>query len=273
MRSYIFPLLACAASGFGFAAEITLPLTPESLIHWQQSGDGMEPRPSEPPTLAAGAQLSRSFASESLTVGLISNPHFAIEPENWPVIELGSAVLIFARHDNIGYLVLAVGAENIAVHPSTVPLADDERSQEPIEAFLHRHGSTVSLVTADTRIELAAPGDELVTVVVAAGASHSWTLDRLAVTLAIPDEVIPADLRTGNDSPDGKADLAERIANERVAKGRYGPGSAGDNLGSVSRRPTVAASQGRPLEIYTPPSVRTHRAEQLKAAVIALRNQ
>jgi hypothetical protein len=144
MRSHLLATFVLATP-LAFAAELNLPLTPDTLPYWSLSGAKPGDLSTEPLTLPPGAQVSRIFTTDHAAVQIETSPTFALDAEDWAVLELGSAALVFAREAGTGYLALAVGATEVILHPHTIPLNDEGRASEPVSATLLWQGRRVSL--------------------------------------------------------------------------------------------------------------------------------
>lgn len=255
---------------FAFSAELTLPLTPDTLEHWTLDGAAPEELKGEPLTLPAGAQVSRLFTTDTLAVRLTSSPVFARDPADWPVLELGSAALVFARDEGTGYLALALGAEKVVLHPHTIFLNDEGQAKEPITATLRWQGQTVSLETNGQRIDLTAPAQTSLGIAASSGHNQAWSLDLLAVTLHVSDEDLPEALRNSGDHEAA----ARAVGAVATSRSTTNPDDAFPSSEAATRSTRAEPPPGyRPLEVYTPPSVRTQRTEQIKATIKTLRNQ
>jgi hypothetical protein len=194
-----------------------------------------------------------------------------LDPENWAVLEVGEAALIFARDGHTGYFALTVGATEAALHPRTVSLVDGGLTEVPIKASLRWQGNRVSLEVDGQRIDLPAPAPQELTVAVSSGRKTPWSLEHLSIILAIDEQDLPPGFSEGDDSE--AAARASGLVSLSSANGAAGTDAATSNTGGRTHRAKAIPADYRPLEIYTPPSVRTKRAEQIKAAVKALRHR
>lgn len=270
MRSLILLSLLSIAPAFG--AEIPLPVNSESLTYWSITGAERREVTGDPLDLPPATELGRRFLADTLKVEVDSRPIFSAEPESWALLELGSVALVFARDGDTGLLVLVADDENGAVlHPVAIPLGADGRSREPVQVILRRVGGIVSLEVQEQEVVLAAPAATAHAVVVSTGADAPWTIDGLIVTLTIPDEDISPELRRALDSGDSEG-VIERLLSAGRGRRSNLDSSSDSVVESRLRKQTKAIpADYRPLEIYTPPAVRSNRAEQVRAAVNALR--
>jgi hypothetical protein len=268
MRSHLLATLVFATP-LAFAAELILPLTPETLPYWSLSGAKHADFSTEPLTLPPGVQISRVFTTDHAAIRIETSPTFALDPEDWAVLELGPAALVFARDAGTGYLALAVGATEVILHPHTIPLNDEGRASEPVSATLLWQGRRVSLDLGGQRIELEASVPEELAVSASSGLHTPWALERLAVVLPVSDEDLPPGVRNAGD--DEAAARASGLVEHRSAADSGDTASAAVETSDSARNAKAPPPGYRPLEVYTPPSVRTQRAAQIEAAVKALR--
>lgn len=268
MRPLLLAALAFAIPST-FGAELNLPLTPETLPYWSLSGAKRADLATTPLTLPPGAQVSRVFTTDRLGVRIETAPIFALDPEDWAVLEVGEAALVFARDGDTGYLALTVGTAEVALHPRTVPLAEEGGAAVSVKATLQWQADQVSLEVDGERIDLPVPPPQQLAVTVSSGKKAPWPFDRLSVVLPINDQDLPHGLRDGDD-PEATARASGLVA-PKTARDAVGMDAATPGAGEGARDANAVPSDYRPLEIYTPPAVRTQRAEQIKAAVNARR--
>lgn len=268
MRSTVVATVAFVATSFSFAAEITLPLTPRSLPSWTLAGAEVTTNSFDPFVLPSGAQLARSFSAEGVAVVAHSEPVFALDPGQWQVIELGDAAVVLAREGNTGMLALTSGRE-VLLHPHVIPLLADGKASQPLELTLYKGGGHASLRAGGLRVDLKMPLSDPSDVVLSAGDGQPWAITRLEVVLHL----------AGKDIPEQYAsEVAANLAAEAEVDGSGNKRTRSNGLDGESSEAALSlaklakeVAEYRPLEVYTPPIVRSNRVDQIKAVLQALR--
>ncbi len=270
MRSLLITLLGLIAP-LAYAAELSLPLTRDTLDYWSVSGAKPADFTAEPFTLPPGAQVSRAFTTDAVAVRFETQPPFSSDPENWTVIELGSAALVFARDGDAGFLAVMTGPDAAVLHPRTVPLDEAGRPKAAITATLRRHGSGVALEFEGQAVEFEAASQTEVGVSVSSGLEAPWSFSQFTVLLPVTDEEL-AIAKSRSSDPEAAAKASGLVAALRSSATSEANAHGGPRAGRSMSEAQVHPADYRPLEIYTPPAVRAKRVEQVKAALEARRN-
>lgn len=273
MRVFALSLLLLSFTKLLSGAELTLPLTAQTVENWSLSGARLPEIGRDPLSLPANTQLYRGFSADRVAVELVSRPVFAAMPDDWMVIELGSAALVFAREENRGALVLMVGDDAPEVHRVPGELNAEGRHADPIRIVIGRNEHGVELEIAGIKVERRAPAERDVRVVFSTGSGAGMELDRAAVVLTVIDgshsEALVEEAASAS-----KALARENAENDLESTPARVVGAAGgSDTPKKGGSPLSAITVYRPLEIATPPSVRGHRSERVEAAVKALSNK
>ena len=276
MKKLILPLWgSMVLTGMLQAGEQVVAVTPQTLAGWAVTGAGKASLDQASVlTLPAGAQLSRRFDADSVTVQFKAQPVFGATPEDYLILEAGPAALAFVRDGSNGQLVLAIGDSTVLPLPYAVKLNSDGSSVDPVELQLTYDRATGGVVVTgfgQTLQYSGTPGAKPMRVVLTSGADAALTLQTLEVLLVTP-EVASGDGRGGASSQSASANGTAadstfgRTASvdQRVAEALR-PAAGGDSPGT-----SPSANGGRQaLEIFTPPSVRLRVAMALSAVKAA----
>jgi hypothetical protein len=276
MRTSLACVILLGSSLAWCHAQENYSVTPQSLAGWNLAGTDSQTLAAQPElTLPANAQISRAFTTSDLTVHLSTRPYFGTEPADWPVLEVGSAALVFVRNGVTGQLHLVLGEEAPIVLPPSFALDAAGRSLEPLSVLIGRDGTELGLEVAGQMRSFpidSATGDS-VEVVASAGAAQPWAIDRLEVSVLPPATVAP----TGSSPSDPGQWAAKKAATpDRANPTVESPASPSQPKplpGLVpSTAPEKTAQAAEParattLEIFTPPAVRTGRAGKVRANV------
>lgn len=143
-----------------------------------RQGDGL--------TIPGGAQILRSVASTVVEVRVVSRPYFSAVPADWAALEVGPAILTFVRESGGGGLLL-LGDTPLAL-PFALPLDAAGRSRLPLDFILRFDAlngrAVLSINQATYDVDATAPAGP-VEIVLSAGRSQPWSLDRLEVELPV----------------------------------------------------------------------------------------
>jgi hypothetical protein len=264
-------LFGLLAFSLGVQAQQTIVVTPQTLIGWTVTGaDPQALSQQRVLGLPAGAQLARSFRTTALEIKVTAPPFVGTSADDWPVLEIGDAALLFARGGSTGNLLLVLGDKAPVELPFTFSLDAAGRSVVPLTVIFSRQGAAVHVGLADQTLEFSAgpAANSGLEVVASAGRADAWELQNLVVTVAAP-------LVSGStDGQSADASRTEATPSNLLTQAR--PDSSGiDPLakvtapagGPVAAGPASGAST-RPatLEIFTPPAVRRGRADAIRAA-------
>lgn len=274
--SFLFALSLSLATALSLEARQSLALTPRTLAGWNLTGaDARELAQQSELALPAGAQIARTFAAGNLTLEVSSLPAIGQKPGDWPVLELGSAALVFSRHASTGKLVLVLGEDAPLELPFRFPLDAEGRSLGPVGVVLAREGASINLTVAGQTLRL--PTDAVATdptpVVISSGSSQPWSLPLVELTGgangAPPADASPGAASSANPdapraAPSGGMGAALGLPADIAAPA---PRIADtDRLRLEGLRAPAAASDGS-LEVFTPPAVRYGRANDARRSV------
>lgn len=275
MRSTLF--LSLFALAFAFcAAQQLVRLTPQSLSNWTVTGADKQALSVSPNlALPAGARLTRSFNASGLALMVTTRPRFDVTPAEWPVLEIGTAALVFTRNGDAGLLNLVLGDNAPVDLPLRFTLDDQGYSVEPITINFARTSALVSIeVAGQTMYFPAGPiAGSVLDVVASAGASQEWAFDKMEVTVQSPDLIAPADdgssrakdtLATETGFSDWKTDAAVSQLEFAHTETPVGPDPSGE---PTLTDPANRLARASTLEIFTPPAVRPGRAAAVRAAL------
>lgn len=259
--------------GLATAAVENLAVTPGTLAGWVVVGAERKVV-TVPPTLAvpAGAELSRSFAAGAVLVRVVGTPGWAETAAEWPILQVGEAAVAWMEQGGNGRLALMHGGDPETTLPWRWPL-DAAEPWGLALAYDPDSGAGLVATPEGRRLFATEPSSRGVEVVLAAGASRSWPVDSLRVA-RIFEESATATRR----EPRPAAELAAArtaawaalssalevfLAEERqAAAGKPKPAALG-------RNPAPA----RPLEVFTPPAVRSAKVAAVRAALGGRREQ
>lgn len=188
----------------------------------------------------------------------MSWPTFAVAAEDWPILELGSALLAFVRDGDEGKLVLVIGEKQPEMLPYSFKVDAEGRAIEPVELEVSLHAKGVSVSCAgEVHGFPYESGSSKWALTVSSGASQTWAFDRF--TIETPDATDTASEagRTGRDGPKTAKDKPP--SKPQAGEGVGGSGTQSTGAGSASDPARLAAGAGS-LEVFTPPSVRSIRA-------------
>ena len=276
MKKLILPLWSSIAlAGALQAGEQIVTVTPQTLGNWAVSGAGKSAlNQASVVTLPAGAQLSRRFDADSVTVQFKAQPVFGATAEDFLTLEAGPTALVFVRDGSDGQLVLVMGDAAVVPLPYTVKLNPDGSSVDPVDVQLAYDRTTGTVVVTgfgQTLQYAGVPNAKPVRVVLTSGADAALTLQNLAVVLSTPDAVTDGangsaltQAAAGSGVTTDKDSGRKLSVDQRVAEA-LGLTTGGSPTGSAS-----SASGGKStLEVFTPPSVRLRVAAVLTAVKAA----
>ncbi len=268
MRHLILALLVCT---FGLrlgAAEQLITVTPQTLAGWTVVG-------AEPGVLAAGpqlilpagAQLNREFPASAVILHLVSRPILSAATAEWPILEVGPVALALIGPGAPGRLVLVVNEDSVIDLPWPVVMDQKNPAVDLILAYDPVTGAGLIGLKDQLKSFAGTPSAKPVEVVLSAGAHAPWPQDLLSVLLLTDD---PPDARSGGKG--GKSDPSTATAKLKSALGSLldPTGAAKSTPGVSSGAAAGAALDPEPvstLEIFTPPSVRRGRSEEVRAIV------
>lgn len=218
--------------------------------------------------LPADAQLARAIAGSEFTLTLNSRPAFGTSAGACPVLEVGSAALVFMHDGQAGVLVLVNGEKSAEVLPGSVSLDADGRAEEELKFTVEVSAQVARLQWGGRQVQIPLGESEgRLPVLLTAGTEADWFITGLALkqaagsTQTATSESGSATVATTTPAPSGSATAT-------ASDGRQ-PGDLGS--GSPDARPTSetqpsASATGSTLEVFTPPSVRQGRSESARAA-------
>lgn len=277
-----------ALSFFGFLVfALGLYATPQTFTASVHSLSGWSLVGVDPSALSAmnelrlpsNAQLARQFPASDIAVQLTTQPVLGENVGDWPVLELGSAALIFTRSGITGRFVLVRGDEAPLELPLTFALDADGRSREVLTLGFSRAGATLTVTLADQSLNFPAGPDDggMLEIIASAGAAQPWALSRLAATVNMPEPVsssapavfhAPPPLDTLAILPAvATATVTAVIAPLPRTPSLPVPSAFIPVSSTKVAAALVTTSSGGALEIYTPPSVRHGRVGILRAVI------
>lgn len=257
------------------SAQQSILLTPQTLAGWNITGtDAAKLSQQAELALPAGAQLARTFAYGDLALKVSTAPTIGQNPEDWPVLELGSAALVFSRTHSVGKWVLVLGDEAPLELPFTFPLDAAGQTGEALEVVLQRAGSTISLAVAGQTIAIPsamAAGDPT-SVVISSGSAHPWDFKSVQLTTGTNGSLNLESADAGQSRE--KTDKVPAVPAGGMGAA-LGVGESASNYESATDDPadkSVSAPAGASvtLEIFTPPSVRYGRADAVRRTAARL---
>ena len=270
MRLPIFLLGFTLSSGL-LSADQSVSVTPQTLTGWTIVGaDANTLAGQSELTLPPGAQIARAFDGGTLSLRLATRPSVGAKAEDWPVVELGSAALIFGRNGATGRVLLSLDGEAPQPLPLEFALDEEDRSKELLTLTLSRQGSRLSVEISGQTLQYfakPAPSGGL-EIVVSAGVSHGWTVGSLSVTStslsAVPAKLVAVDAAAapGLAAPSVGPGTLSVAAMFLQDAGPAKPTNLPRVIGTPSRTIPVAAKTT--LEIFTPPAVRHGRGDTLR---------
>ena len=259
MRPLILFSLVLATALTAQTADLVINVTPQNLVGWTVAGaDRGALTSANQLVLPAGAQMSQTFSGGTVILHLVSRQAFSDQPNNWPIIGLGSAAVALIRKDGQGKLVLVVNETTATNLPWTVPL-DPNNSQDQVELTLaYDPPSGVGLISYEDQVVPfnLSPSTKPAEVWLSAGANSNWPLDVLQVVVlgANPDTASTAgSLGTSNTSATTPTTVAGLQAT--LDKLRSTGGVTGATGQTAASKANSVGTDSR-LEVYTPPSVR-----------------
>ena len=263
-QSTVLSLMLVTAT-LGLDAQ-TFSLTPQTLAGWSVIGAPVSDlAQGQQLSLPAGAQLARPFVSGDIIVTLTSHPISGQTTQDWPVLELGAATVVFSRENTSGKLILSLGENGTLVTlPPTFKLDADGRWVDSNAITLARTGNqiTVSAVGQSWSFPLGTPPGASQDVVLSAGAVAAWDLSSLEVVIPSATAQSTATTYQGTNSPSANASQTPQSA------GSHGNGTTLSTAGPTTpgAAPAAAPASSTPtLELFTPPSVRYGRADAVRA--------
>jgi len=204
-RSRAIALVAMLTASIGLKADDgasrSRSFVPVVVADWTATGGVVTTAERDGVLIPAGAQLSRFFAVNELTLKIACRPYFTTVPEEWAMLYVGPASLTFVRNPDGGGVVL-FGDEPLAL-PFGLVLDEDGRSRAPIDFTFHfdRNGRLATLTVRQASFDVpATAADGPIEVSLSAGSRQAWLLDELAVDedAILEDRVAGA---AGNGTP------------------------------------------------------------------------
>ncbi len=254
------------------ASQQTVSATPSSLAGWSVVGADIASLATQPQlSLPAGAQLDRSFNATALSVQLTTSPTISENTADWPVLEIGSAALVFGRSGNTGKLLLSVGTNAPVELPQSFALDAEGRSSEPLTVSLTLQGANVAVTFSGQTWQFAA--DALtkgpLDVVASAGAAQPWSIGRLDVTVTTPDPVAPPVGNTSSTTKSSGSGLSTQSSGASSSLTDTGAQPSADPNGGQANAGASTAAKAPVLtvELFTPPSVRYGRADTIRRII------
>jgi len=256
------------------AAQPPISVSAQTLAGWTVFGaDSQALAAQSDLSLPAGAQISRVFSADGLSLQITSSPQFGAVPADSPVLEIGTAALVFVQNGNTGKISLVVDDNAPVPLPFTFALDANGRSLAPLTLNFARQDGVVSVASGgqSQSFPVAPVTGSVLEIVVSAGADHDWPLDQLTVTLLANNVVVPA-MNNGN----GQADSTKAKSDTPTTAGAAAPPkSAGAVNGATTNGGPAAAGNARAatpapaltLEVFTPSPIRHGRAETVRAAL------
>jgi hypothetical protein len=184
--------------------------------------------------------------------------------------------LVFPRSGDDGKLALALGDGAPATLPLAISVGVDGRSAEPIHVTLSIQGSVVTVGALGQTLQFGSDpatmaSQNVMDVVVSAGAMEDWPLEAMTVTVATPDEISASDEGHSNSPTAGSSPDAQDAITRPTGSGTNVLLIAGgDGSVPVTRSNKGGAPSGNStLEIFTPPAVRHGRADAIRAALVS----
>jgi len=260
------------------AGEWVTRLTPQSLDGWSVVGSSAEALSGDAKlTVPAGAQLARAFGATDVKVTLTTQPVIGVAPEQWPVIEVGPAALVFARNGDSGTLVLVAGLADPVTIPVAIALDVDGRCTDPLTLTLAcsaEKGGSIALELGDQKLTfpLESPPEVPSGVVASSGSDSPWSFDQFGISVRTTDsDSVNADSAAFRSLPPAsEASSARSTASNSSQFRRTGTAKAA-GLSNIAPDGSEAkpAKGGVPssLEIFTPPVVRNSRAAEVRLLV------
>jgi hypothetical protein len=257
----------------------TIEVTSTTLAGWTVTGADQSALQASPSlTLPAGSQISRVFQAGDLAVDAVTQPVLGTESQDWPMLELGPAALVFARKGDSGQLILALAGDDPVALPLTIALDAEGRSTEPVAVSLALSGGvlTVSSGGQSWRFPVAPGVSTAQEVVASAGVEHAWAFETLQVSGAALTVVGTGGSGAGSGakppSPEDSGSAGSRqgtTASRRVFVVESFAATASAPLAT----PSAQTGPPKTLEVFTPPSVRHGRADAVRATLSQSKNQ
>ena len=249
----------------------TTEVTPNALGGWTVTGADQSALQANPSlTLPAGSQLSRVFQAGDLSVDAVTQPVLGTATQDWPMLEVGPAALVFARKGASGQLILALAADVPVALPFTIALDAEGRSTEPVAVSMTLTGGVLTVSSGGQSwqfpTEPGAPATQ--EVVASAGAEHAWVFDKLRVSGAALSVVDSGGAGAGSGvKPPPSEDSGSMGSRQDAAASRrvFLAGGFGATASAPPKTPAAQTNPPKALEVFTPPSVRQGRADAVRA--------
>jgi hypothetical protein len=213
------------------------------------------------------------FQAGDLSVDAVTQPVLGVAAQDWPMLELGPAALVFARKGASGQLILVVASDAPVALPLTIALDAEGRSAEPVAVNMTVTGGLLTVTSGDQiwQFPIKAEASASQEVVASAGADHAWAFDSLRIDGAAVPVTDTGGFGAGSGAkPQSSADSSSPGSRPSAkASGRVFP--ANDFDSPASAPPKAAAPRASPppktLEVFTPPAVRHGRADAVRATL------
>jgi hypothetical protein len=271
----LFSFLALAA-GLP-ASQQTITVTPQALTGWTVVGaDPLVLASSPELLLPAGAQLAQPFKAAAVALKITTSPVIGTDPADFPILEIGSAALIFARDASGGKLTLLIRDQAPLDLPFSYALDADGRSTAPLVIGFSRQGTMVSIAMSGQMVQfLASPAvDPVLEVVASAGTAQAWDIAGFEVTVSDSSQSMA--VSTGSQAASASVSSAGVTAQSSDAAAPPPAASLSASTGApafasnlslmLARRTPSPISR---MEIFTPPAVRHGQADVIHAAAAA----
>ena len=266
----LFALSLAVAPQVALAGQ-SFPLTAQTVDSWIFTGADRAKLAETPlVVLPGGAQLARNFESGDIAVNLNGGIVFGADPANWPVLEIGSAALVFVRYGEEGGLKLILGDKDPVVLPYVFKLDEHGRSVEPVQLTFALSGGMVA-VNAQQKTQ-AFPGEFIAgaqaEVVLSAGAESDLSLTNFEVVLGANDV-------TGSDASRNSADSSKNHSADTLGSGPKlfpsTPVGTAESSKPAKKAEIAAPSSARKvgLVVFSASAFRLGRADSIRASASA----
>jgi hypothetical protein len=255
------------------AGEQTLVVTPQTLDGWTvTAADPSGLSQASMLALPGGAQLSRLFDSDVVTLRLATPVVFGLAGEDFSTLEVGPAALVFSREGMAGQIVLVMGDNRSYPLPFPVKLNLDGSSIDPVEVQLtydRASGNVIVTGFGQTLSYATEPSPKPVEVVISAGTHEAFTLQNLTVQLLTTDDPATRSTNGATGLPSATSTNTHLTASgKRNLSGSLGSGGGALTTtdSGLAAKPSAAAGN-MTLEVYTPAAVRHGHVDAIRSAV------
>lgn len=251
-------------------------VSPDDMAAWSVIGADKEElmRPDGNLDLTANAQMYRSINGSRVTVQIDSNPVYGTTTIDLPVLELGDAALAFVRSESAGKLMLILGNNPALQLPFEIALDADHRSEQPLGITLSRLGDTVAVSLLGQTLQFpGGPSVNAQEIVLSAGATQSWAIQKLSILSELPilesiDDKIAHDENSAENLTENRTQQArERALAAQMHLGTVRSGESGQIDAKASAEDSPPTRRVR-LQVFTPSSVRHGRVHLVRQAAL-----